>query len=187
MDCVWEEWETWSTCSRTCGDGFKVRIRTIKTKEENNGNECSGSFTEHDMCHTSTPCGNMDILKSYMDLDIVRRILCSYICIISLFCILNLAPCAMVTCTSGFDAKSDVIHPYGICQCVCGTSLCDLSISNTCVSGVCKCGTDTQCDTTSTIPVCVSSTGATPDWGDSTATCKVCYISQSLFRTPYKF
>ena len=86
----------------------------------------------------------------------------------------------MVTCTAGFDAKSDVIHPYGICQCVCGTSLCDLSISNTCVNGVCKCGTDTQCDTTSTIPVCLSSTGATPDWGDSTATCKVGYISQSL-------
>ena len=61
---MWDEWESWSTCSRTCGDGFKVRIRTIKTKEENNGNECSGSFTEHDMCHTSTPCGNMDISKT---------------------------------------------------------------------------------------------------------------------------
>ena len=112
---------------------------------------------------------------------VLRPILiCSCTFIISLFCIPNLAPCAMVTCTAGFDAKSDVIHPYGICQCVCGTSLCDLSISNTCVSGVCKCGTDTQCDTTSTIPVCLSSTGATPDWGDSTATCKVGYISQSL-------
>ena len=92
----------------------------------------------------------------------------------------------MVTCTAGFDAKSDVIHPFGICQCVCGTSLCDLSISNTCVSGVCKCGTDTQCDTTSTIPVCLSSTGETPDWGDSTATCKVGDISQSL-EIPIRF
>ena len=86
----------------------------------------------------------------------------------------------MVTCTAGFDAKSDVIDPLGICQCVCGTSLCDLSISNTCDSGVCKCGDAPQCDTTSTIPACLSSTGTTPVRGDSTATCKVGYISQSL-------
>ena len=86
----------------------------------------------------------------------------------------------MVTCATGFDAKSDVLQPYGMCQCVCGTSLCDLSISNTCDSGVCKCGTATQCDTTSTIPACLSLTGTTPDWGDSDATCKVGYISQSL-------
>ena len=89
----------------------------------------------------------------------------------------------MVTCATGFDAKSDVLQPYGMCQCVCGTSLCDLSISNTCDSGVCKCGTATQCDTTSTIPACLSSTGTTPDWSDSAATCKVGYIPQSL---PYR-
>ena len=89
----------------------------------------------------------------------------------------------MVTCATGFDAKSDVLQPYGMCQCVCGTSLCDLSISNTCDSGVCKCGTAAQCDTTSTIPACLSSTGTTPDWSDSAATCKVGYIPQSL---PYR-
>ena len=83
----------------------------------------------------------------------------------------------MVTCATGFEAKSDVIQPYGTCQCVCGTSLCDLSIANTCDSGVCKCGTTTQCDSTSTIPACLSSTGSNPDWGDSAATCKVGYIS----------
>ena len=103
-----------------------------------------------------------------------------YICITAQFCVIDLDPCAMVTCTTGFDAKSDVIDPLGICQCVCGTSLCDLSISNTCDSGVCKCGDAPQCDTTSTIPACLSSTGTTPVRGDSTATCKVGYISQSL-------
>ena len=86
----------------------------------------------------------------------------------------------MVTCTTGFEAKSDVIDPLGICQCVCGTSLCDLSISNTCDSDVCKCGDATQCDSTSTTPACLSSTGTTPDRGDTTATCKVGYISQYL-------
>ena len=94
----------------------------------------------------------------------------------------------MVTCATGFDAKSDVLQPYGMCQCVCGTSLCDLSISNTCDSGVCKCGTATQCDTTSTIPACLSSTGTTPDWSDSAATCKVGYIPQSLsYRVRWKW
>ena len=43
--------------------GFKVRIRTIKTQAANGGVECSGSFTEHDMCSTETQCGNMAIPK----------------------------------------------------------------------------------------------------------------------------
>ena len=158
--------------------GFKVRIRTIKTQAANNGVECSGSFTEHDMCSTETQCGNMAIQKK----SVIYIILDWYfhICIIALLCVLDLDPCAMVTCTTGFDAESDVIDPLGICQCVCGTSLCDLSISNTCDSGVCKCGDAPQCDTTSTTPACLSSAGTTPARGDSTATCKVGYISQSL-------
>ena len=90
----------------------------------------------------------------------------------------------MVTCTTGFDAKSDVIDPLGICQCVCGTSLCDLSVSNTCVSGVCKCGAATKCDSTSTIPECLSSTGTTPARGDSMATCKV-GIFINIYPIPY--
>ena len=172
VNCVWEEWGSWSECSRTCGMGFKVRIRTINTQAANGGVECSGAFSEHDMCSTETQCGNNVALKNQLYL----LLLFSYICNIEIFCVLNLDPCAMVTCATGFDAKSDVLQPYGMCQCVCGTSLCDLSISNTCDSGVCKCGTGTQCDTTSTIPACLSSTGTTPDWGHSAATCKVGYI-----------
>ena len=159
--------------------GFKVRIRTINTQAANGGVECSGAFTEHEMCSTETQCGNNVALKiSYI--YTLNWIYCFYICIIALLCVLNLDPCAMVTCTTGFDAKSDVIDPLGICQCVCGTSLCDLSVSNTCVSGVCKCGAATKCDSTSTIPECLSSTGTTPAQGDSDATCKVSHIYKSL-------
>ena len=43
--------------------GFKVRIRTINTQAANGGVECSGSFTEHDMCSTETQCGNIAIPK----------------------------------------------------------------------------------------------------------------------------
>ena len=43
--------------------GFKVRIRTINTQAANGGVECSGAFTEHDMCSTETQCGNNLALK----------------------------------------------------------------------------------------------------------------------------
>ena len=43
--------------------GFKVRIRTINTQAANGGVECSGAFTEHEMCSTETQCGNNLALK----------------------------------------------------------------------------------------------------------------------------
>ena len=39
--------------------GFRVQIRSIRTPASNGGTECSGAFSEHDMCNTETACGNM--------------------------------------------------------------------------------------------------------------------------------
>ena len=41
--------------------GFRVQIRSIRTPASNGGMECSGAFSEHDMCNTETACGNMAI------------------------------------------------------------------------------------------------------------------------------
>ena len=87
-----------------------------------------------------------------------------------------LDPCTGVTCGTGLTATSTL----GVCQCLCGTSLCDLSISNTCDNGICKCGGDTSCDSTSNNPSCLTSSSATPGWGDSTATCKVNFVNNFL-------
>ena len=88
----------------------------------------------------------------------------------------RLDPCTGVTCGTGLTATSTL----GVCQCLCGTSLCDLSISNTCDNGICKCGGDTSCDSTSNNPSCLTSSSTTPDWGDSTATCKVNFVNNFL-------
>ena len=45
--------------------GFRVQIRSIRTPASNGGMECNGAFSEHDMCNTETPCGNMAISVTF--------------------------------------------------------------------------------------------------------------------------
>ena len=56
--CVWGTWDTWATCSKTCGGGVQVRTRKVDTHEENGGAACSGLSTEQQDCSTGTcPAG----------------------------------------------------------------------------------------------------------------------------------
>ena len=41
--------------------GFRVQIRSIRTPASNGGMECSGAFSEHEMCNTHLACGNVAI------------------------------------------------------------------------------------------------------------------------------
>ena len=64
--CVWGTWDTWATCSKTCGGGVQVRTRKVDTHEENGGAACSGLSTEQQDCSTGTcPAG---IILSYTGL-----------------------------------------------------------------------------------------------------------------------
>ena len=176
VDCEWNEWEAWSTCSKTCGTGFQVRPRSIKTHEANGGTECSGLSTEVQSC-SPTECGNLNIISP--------RVYGRLKSLISLrFSLLFIYdpisdPCDGVSCASGLTG----IKTLGMCQCLCATSLCDLSSSNTCANDDCKCGSATQCISTSTIPVCLSSDGATPTWGDSGATCQASFVTKLILHT----
>ena len=49
--CVWNDWSDWSSCSKTCGDGIKTKIRTILRKARNNGDECKGSPSQDEACN----------------------------------------------------------------------------------------------------------------------------------------
>ena len=56
VNCAWDSWETWTSCTVTCGGGVKVRTRTIDTHEENGGTACSGYASELESCNTGACC-----------------------------------------------------------------------------------------------------------------------------------
>ena len=59
VNCAWGSWDTWATCSKTCGGGVQVRTRKVETHEENGGTVCSGLSSEQQNCNTGTcPAGN---------------------------------------------------------------------------------------------------------------------------------
>ena len=52
VDCVWKEYNEWTSCSRSCGGGKRYRTRTIKTPESNGGKECAGSEIQEEDCNS---------------------------------------------------------------------------------------------------------------------------------------
>jgi hypothetical protein len=56
-DCVVSEWSDWDKCTKTCGGGYKQRIRTTIKKAAGGGNGCP-SLSDLSACNTF-PCGGM--------------------------------------------------------------------------------------------------------------------------------
>ena len=50
VDCTWNYWSEWSSCSMTCGSGTKTRSRT-QNGPSNGGKECSGSSISSTSCN----------------------------------------------------------------------------------------------------------------------------------------
>ena len=55
VDCEWAEWGDWETCSVTCGDGTKSRIRTKAQEALHGGTECPDSNSGSEACNLG-PC-----------------------------------------------------------------------------------------------------------------------------------
>ena len=51
VHCVWEAWDSWATCSASCGKGVQVRTRKVQSYEENDGFPCSGPSSEQKNCN----------------------------------------------------------------------------------------------------------------------------------------
>ena len=51
VDCEWDEFGAWSTCTETCGGGEQSRTRKVKTKAAFGGTACLGNATETQACN----------------------------------------------------------------------------------------------------------------------------------------
>ena len=65
VNCEWNEWEPYSSCSVTCGEGTKIRKRT-KSVEESGDGACTGENEETISCDKDV-CINpgISILSTY--------------------------------------------------------------------------------------------------------------------------
>ncbi|XP_025102148.1 adhesion G protein-coupled receptor B1-like [Pomacea canaliculata] len=52
MSSVWGQWETWSACSATCGDGSRSRRRSCSVTR----GACQGEATQTDTCNITACC-----------------------------------------------------------------------------------------------------------------------------------
>ena len=63
MDCEWTEWEEWSPCSKSCGDGIRERQRNISVEALNGGDSCQGAAAAFEECNDglcpADPKGNV--------------------------------------------------------------------------------------------------------------------------------
>lgn len=56
QDGVWNSWESWSPCSKTCGGGVASRKRTVAKMATHCGKPVTGRDTETLFCQVDTPC-----------------------------------------------------------------------------------------------------------------------------------
>mmetsp|Transcript_67684 Transcript_67684/g.220350 ORF Transcript_67684/g.220350 Transcript_67684/m.220350 type:complete len:2076 (-) Transcript_67684:113-6340(-) len=50
VDCALRDWESWTSCSASCGGGLKTRIRKIGQLSSNGGRACDGDLEEIHEC-----------------------------------------------------------------------------------------------------------------------------------------
>lgn len=55
IQCEWEDWQDWTKCSVSCGEGTGQRARLYKTAEANGGLPCEGESAQTGVCHAG-PC-----------------------------------------------------------------------------------------------------------------------------------
>ena len=51
VDCKWNEWSSWDTCSKTCGNGTQMRSRN-STGPMYGGQNCTGENEENQSCNS---------------------------------------------------------------------------------------------------------------------------------------
>jgi len=50
VDCVYDEWQDWGECTKTCGNGTKTHKREVKTEAAHGGKKCDGDAEASEEC-----------------------------------------------------------------------------------------------------------------------------------------
>ena len=67
VDGVWGHWGAWTSCSKSCAGGEKIRIRECDNPApEHGGDICSGTEQDNSTCNKQPCPGN----KSYLFIDL---------------------------------------------------------------------------------------------------------------------
>ena len=51
VNCTWDEFSEWTTCTKTCGGGVKVRQRQVAVSAQFGGEACQGGAAEQIVCN----------------------------------------------------------------------------------------------------------------------------------------
>ena len=52
VNCTWDEYSSWTTCTKTCGGGVQARQRQIKVPAQFGGAACEGGAAVQRVCNT---------------------------------------------------------------------------------------------------------------------------------------
>ena len=57
VNCEWDNFSDWTSCSKSCGGGQQTRTRAVRILHQNGGTPCTGDETETQLCNTDLcPC-----------------------------------------------------------------------------------------------------------------------------------
>ena len=75
VDCNWNIWGSWGSCTKTCDSGSRTRTRS-KNGPFYGGIDCSGSLSESSSCNTNSCPGKHKL----MNVSLFKYInMCSYL------------------------------------------------------------------------------------------------------------
>ena len=78
VDCSWNSWQSWSSCTESCGGGTKQRTRT-KNNAACGGAACTGNPFEKTDCNNHCCAG-----KSFLARNMTKNCLSISICLLQL-------------------------------------------------------------------------------------------------------
>ena len=51
VHCAWDDYSSWTTCTKSCGGGIQVRQRQVSVPAQFGGNACEGGAAEQRICN----------------------------------------------------------------------------------------------------------------------------------------